>query len=230
MRFLKLCLLIGWLGCSGGGRQVEIGPPPAKQTEGLFVGPLCAARNECKCASGPADGGAGVPESDQKRFEIRLSSPNELWATVGDNKMYKDAERAEACWYVDLAPGTKVNVELRASKEYGVAATWSIKELGTKTKSYYHTLVFGCGNPGACSFDELDTKKAEFKDPKTDRCGSVKVTGLTWDTGRSPDQQYPNELLVRGTLHLYKFVPDRPHGEDCSKKQKEEHDEDNPKM
>jgi hypothetical protein len=53
---------------------------------------------------------------------------------------------------------------------------------------------------------------------------------MTWDTGRSPDQQYPNELLVHATLNIYKFVPDRPHGDDCSKKQAEEHSEDNPKM
>ena len=105
-----------------------------------------------------------------------------------------------------------------------------IRELGTKTKSFYNTLIFGCGNPGACSFDELDTQKADLKDPKHDHCGSVMIKGLTWDTGRSPDQQYPNELLVRATMKIYKFVPDRPHGEDCTKKQKEEHDVDNPKM
>src|SRR4026209_789457 len=99
MRFLWLCLLVA---CSGGARQVEIGAPPARQTDGTFVGPLCAAKNECKCASGPADGGAGFPDGDRKRFEVRVSSPNELWIKVGDNRMYKDAERAEACWFMDL--------------------------------------------------------------------------------------------------------------------------------
>jgi hypothetical protein len=225
MRFLWLTLLIG---CSGGSRQIEIGAPPAKMTRGTFAGPLCSGET-CKCASGPADGGAGVPEDGKKRFEVRLSSPYELWMQVGDNQLYKDAEKPDACWYMDLATGD-TQVEMRASKQYGVAATWTIRELGTKTKSFYDTLVFSCGNPGACSFDELDTKKADYKDPKRDRCGSVKVLGLTWDTGRSPDQQYPNELLVRARLNVYKFVPDRPHGEDCSKKQTEEHNEDNPKM
>jgi hypothetical protein len=215
--------------CSGGSKQVDIAAPPDKVTRGTFSGPLCTAGDTCKCASGPADGGAGVPQEGKKRFEVRLNSPNQLWIKVGDHQMYKDAEKPEACWYVDLVPGT-TPVEMRASEPNGVAATWSIKELGTKTKSYYDTLIFGCGNPGACSFEELDAKKAELKDPKTDRCGSVKIKGLTWDTGRSPDMQYPSELLVRGTLHIYKFVPDRPHGEDCAGKQKEEHDEDNPKF
>jgi hypothetical protein len=226
MRFFFVCLL---LGCSGGGRQIEIGAPPAKESTGVFAGPLCTG-DTCKCASGPADGGAGVPDDGKKRFEVRLNSPYELWVKVGDNRMYKDAERVEACWYMDLPAPGETTVEMRASKEHGVAGTWSIRELGTQTKSYYDSLVFSCGNPGACSFEELDGKKAELKDPKHDHCGSVIVRGLLWDTGRSPDQQYPNELLVRATLKIYKFVPDRPHGEDCTKKQQEEHDEDNPKM
>jgi len=219
--------LLFLLACSGSARQIEIGAPPEKVTRGVFAGPLCDG-DRCKCASGPADGGAGVPTDGKKRFEVRLNSPNQLWIRVGDNHMYKDAERPEACFYVDL-PSGNAEVEMRASEPHGVAATWTIRELGTQTKSFYDTFTFSCGNPGACSFEELDTKKPEYKDPKRDRCGSVKVKGISWDTGRSPDQMYPDELLVRATLDIYKFEPDRPHGEDCSGKQKQEHDEDNPK-
>src|SRR5262245_41847227 len=160
-----LCLLVA---CSGSARQIEIGPPPAKATQGVFAGPLCSG-DTCKCASSPAD--AGVPEDARKRFEVRLNSPYELWMKVGDNQMYKDAEKVEACWYIDLASGD-TPIEMRASHEHGVAATWSIREIGTKTKSFYDSFKFSCGNPGACSFDELDEKKAEYKDPKRDRCGS----------------------------------------------------------
>ncbi len=220
-----LCLLFA---CSGSAHQIEIGAPPAQVTEGVFAGPLCSG-DRCTCANGPADGGAGVPTDDKKRFEIRLDSPNQLWIQVGDNRMYKDAERPTACFYVDL-PSGDTQVEMRASEPHGVAATWEIRELGTQTKSYYDTFTFSCGNPGACSFEELREKKAEYADPKRDRCGSVKVKGLAWDTGRSPDELYPSELLVRATLDIYKFVPDRPHGADCSKKQAEEHGEDNPKF
>lgn len=219
-----LCLLFA---CSGGAQQLEIGAPPERATRGVFAGPLCSG-DRCRCASGPEDGGAGVPTDGKKRFEVRLSSPDELWIRVGDNYMYKDAERAEECFYIDLASG-EVPVEMRASKPYGVAATWTIRELGTVTKSFYDTFQFSCGNPGACSYEELDTKKAEYKSSKRDRCGSVKVKGVVWTSKRSPDQLYPAELLVRATLDIYKFVPDRPHGADCSKKQQEEHDEDNPK-
>lgn len=196
-------------------------------TQGTFAGPLCSG-STCKCRDGGGD--AGVPTNLDKRFEVRLNSPQQLWAKVGNNQMYKDAERVEACFYIDLPAGKETSVELRASDPNGVAASWSIRELGTKSKSWYDTFLFNCGSPGVCSFDELDGKKAELKDPKQDRCGSTKVKSITWDTGRSPDQLHPSELLVRATLKVYNFVPMRAHGDDCSKKQDEERAEDNPKM
>jgi hypothetical protein len=228
LRFLSLTAL---LACSGSAKQIEIGPTPAKQSSGAFAGPLCGSADGCTCRelTAAADGGAGVPTDGTKRYEVRMKSPNQLWAKVRDNVMYKSAERVEACFYVDLPTGDNP-VELRASEPNGVAASWEIRELGTQTKSWYDTFIFECGNPGVCSFEELDGKKAEYKDPKADRCGSTKIKGILWDTGKSPDQLHPSELLVRATLNIYKFVPDRPHGDDCSKKQKEEHDEDNPKM
>lgn len=226
MRFLWLIALTA--ACSGGNRQVDISAPPAKTTRGTFSGPLCNGEScTCRNLTSPGDGGAGMPDDGHKRFEVRLKSPNQLWAKVGDNAMYKSNERPEACWYVDL-PSGDTQVELRASEPNGVAASWTIRELGTVTKSWYETFLFDCGNPGVCSFEELDSKKEELKNPKRDRCGSVKVKGITWDTGRSPDQLHPSELLVKATLDVYKFVPTRPHGEDCSKKQAEEHTEDNP--
>jgi hypothetical protein len=215
--------------CSGGSQQIDIGPPPATLTQGVFAGPLCSG-DRCRCRQGEGDGGAGVPEQPgYKRFEFRLASSQPLWLKVRDNVMYKDAERAEECFYLDL-PSGDTQLEMRASQPNGVSAEWTVKELGTQTRSWYDTFTFNCGNPGVCSFDELRDKKIEYKDPKRDRCGSVKIKGLTWDTGRSPDQLYPSELLVRATLDVYRFEPDRPHGADCGKKQASEHAEDNPKM
>ncbi len=228
MRFLLPSLLGVWA-CSGGAHQIEIGAPPARTTQGTFAGPLCSGAS-CKCrdASAPGDGGAGVPTDGSKRFEIRLTSAQQLWIKVRDNLMYKSPERPEECFYIDLPSGESV-VEMRASEPNGVAGEWSIRELGTQTKSWYDTFTFNCGQPGVCSFEELREKRAEYGDPKRDRCGSVKAKGVVWDTGRSPDQLHPSELAVKVTLDVYKFVPDRPHGDDCGKKQKAEHDEDNPK-
>jgi len=213
--------------CGGGASQIEIGPTPPRAVTGTFAGPSCNGAT-CKCASSAAE--IGVPEqAGVKRFEVRLNSPQAIWIKVRDNQMFKDAERAEACFYVDLPIGD-TPIEMRASDPNGVSAAWSIKELGAQTQSLYESFTFNCGAPGVCSFDELRDKKAEYSDPKRDKCGSVKIRGLTWDTGKSADQLHPSELLVRATLNVYKFIPDRPHGEDCAQKQQAEHDEDNPKM
>ncbi|HTR55358.1 MAG TPA: hypothetical protein VMJ10_31985 [Kofleriaceae bacterium] len=208
--------------CGGAATQIAIPPTPPQITQGVLSGPLCAA-DHCTCreVTATGDGGAGVPEGRKKRFEIRLGpSPQELWAKVGPNTLYKSAERAEACFYLDLASGD-TPVELRASSPAGVSAAWTIRELGAKTQSWYDTFKFSCGSPGVCSFDELDEAKQSYASMKhgvEDMCGSVKVRGLTWDTGRSPDNLHPNELLVRLALSVYKRVPTQPHGDpSCGK-------------
>src|SRR3569623_3700002 len=90
--------------CSGTAHQISIGPPPAKVTDGILSGPLCAG-TECKCRdlNAAGDGGAGVPAAAaHTRFEIRMTSPLELWATVGTNHLYKSPEQAEACIFFVL--------------------------------------------------------------------------------------------------------------------------------
>ena len=212
--------LVAILACGQDRKMIAIGPTPAKATTGALAGPLCTAES-CKCAASPAD--AGVPEAPgAKRFEIRLGpTPHELWATLPGRVLYKSPERAEMCFYVDLAPGSHT-VELRASQESGVAAAIAISELGAATQSAYATFRFSCGSPGGvCSFEELDGKKAEYKGVKEnvhDPCGSTKVRELVWDTGRSPDQLVPSELAMRLVLQVYKFAPDKPHGDpSCGK-------------
>ncbi|HEY0251331.1 MAG TPA: hypothetical protein VGC41_07370 [Kofleriaceae bacterium] len=209
--------------CGGTAHQVTIGPPPARSTEGVFVGALCNG-TECKCrdlGGGGGDGGVGVPaDAAHKRFEIRLSSPNELWAQVGTNRLYKSAERPDACWYVDL-PSGKTPVELRASNKDGAAGAWAIRELGTKTKSYYDSFVFTCGVPGVCSFEELDRTKAEYASMKKnlhDPCGSTKIRDLTWDQSKAPDGDHPTDVVVRLALDVYRFAPWKEHGDEtCGK-------------
>jgi hypothetical protein len=186
-------------------------------TQGVLSGPLCEG-DHCRCRDlrAPGDGGAGTPDDVKKRFEVRLGpSPQELWANVGGTQLYKSAERPEACFYVDL-PSGDTPIELRASDPSGVAAAWTIRELGTKTKSWYDSFSFACGAPGVCSFDELDENKEHYEHLKhhvEDMCGSVKIRSLTWDTGKAPDQQHPNDLLVRVALSVYKRAPTQAHGD-----------------
>lgn len=221
--FLSVALVLatGTLGACGGSnpKQLEFGPIPPRESTGTFVGATCQGV-ECSCKSDGAD--IGTPEGDgKKRFEIRLGSPYELWASAPGVTMYKDKERAEKCFYVDLPPGEHT-VRMQAANDTGVAATVTVSELGTKTRAWYDTFRFTCGNPGACSFQELDARKAELAAATDrnvyDKCGSVKVKNVVWDTGKSPDQQYPSQLVVQFTLHVYKFAPEYPPGDpSCGK-------------
>lgn len=168
----------------------------------------------CSCRKGADD--AGFPDGARKRFELRLLSAQQLWVKLpGDTMLYKNAERPEACFYVDLAPGQHP-IELRASDANGVSAELIVRELGTKTKSWYDTFRFECGNPGVCSFEELDNLKTEYDASVRnlfDQCGSTKVKSILWDHGKAPDGLHPSELVVRATLDVYKFAPWKPHGD-----------------
>jgi hypothetical protein len=204
------------IGCGGDRQQIAIGAPPAKATEAVLAGPLCTG-DRCKCRSGADD--AGEPAPGQKRFEIRLKSAQQLWMTIHGMRLYKSAEAPEACYYVDL-PSGDTPVEMRASDANGVSAEWTISEYGSKAKTWYDTFRFECGNPGVCSFDEIASKKAEYGGlPRGlhDACGSTRLKGISWDTGKAPDNEHPSELLVRLTLDVYKFLPEKAHGDDCAK-------------
>jgi hypothetical protein len=213
----SLVFALGIAACGASTTQISIGPPPPPSTSGVLAGPLCAG-DHCNChdEAAPGDGGAGAPIDDaHKRFEIRLKSPQAIWATVGQTRMYKSVERAEACFYVDL-PAGETPVELRASDPNGAAGAWEIHELGTKTKSYYDTFSFNCGVPGVCSFDELNDTKQQLAAKKKnvqDLCGSTRIRQLTWDTGHAPDQMHPDDLVVRLHLDVYKWAPYKEHGD-----------------
>jgi hypothetical protein len=214
MRLATIALAI--LGCSGGGKsQIQIGPAPMKLTKGVLTGATCN-EGRCKCRSGPEDGGVGLPEDGRKRFEIKMESAYDLWVMLpGGTVLYKDPEQTTACFYVDLAPG-KHPMTVRASHKNGVSLAVEVHELGTKTKSWYDTFTFACGHPGVCSFDELDRKKKDLSNiPRGlwDKCGSTKIKGVQWDHGRSPDQQYPEDLQVELSLDVYKFPPWKQHGD-----------------
>ena len=207
--------VLGLASCGGGRTQIEIGPPPAKMTIGTLAGPLCDGA-ACRCRTPNDD--AGVPEGARKRYEVKLGpSPHDLWVKLDDRVLYKSPERAEACFYVDLAPGQH-QVELRASNPHGVSAALAIHELGTETRSWYDTFRFSCGSPGACAFRELDDERARFAAVEKnlhDKCGSTKIKGIVWDHGKAPDQEHPSELVVRLVLDIYKFAPDQPSGSEA---------------
>jgi hypothetical protein len=204
--------------CGGGAQQLAIGPPPAQATRATLVGGLCQGE-VCSCRRGDDAAAVGAPAGlARKRFEVRLGpSPHELWLTVNHGMVvYKSPERAEACFYLDLASGANP-VELRASNPDGVSVALQIHELGTTTRSWYDTFAFSCGSPGVCAYDELVANKARYAAVKRqiyDRCGTTRVTGLSWDHGKAPDQQHPSELVVRFTLEIDEAAASKPHGDE----------------
>ncbi|HVV87432.1 MAG TPA: hypothetical protein VHE35_30530 [Kofleriaceae bacterium] len=205
--------------CGGGPKMhtITIAPPPAPMTKGTLAGPLCGA-DKCTCRdpSAPADGGAGVPADGLKRFEVHVGPiEHDLWVTIDDTVLYKSEARAEECFYVDLAPGEHA-VTIRAHHDGGISAAVQLREYAAATQSWYDTYDFSCGVPGVCAADDLDAYKASLsKYPRGihDPCGSVKIRGLTWDTGVAPDQVHPNDLALGLTLAIYKFPPKAPHGD-----------------
>lgn len=211
-------VLVALAACSSGQTQISIDPPPAPVTKAVLAGPLCGPDGTCKCRDETAagDGGAGEPDGARKRFEIKLGpTDNDLWAIVDGQVLYKSKERPTDCFYLDLPSGDH-QVTLRASRPNGVQAGMAISEYGVGPKSWYKTLKFTCGIPGVCSHDELGEIKVDNKQYKGgihDPCGSVRIRGLTWDTGVAPDQLHPEDLVVRLTLDIYKFKPDRATGD-----------------
>jgi hypothetical protein len=203
--------------CGGAQQKVEIDPPPLAMTRATLSGPLCEAE-VCRCRDdeAPGDGGAGAPDDPAvKRFEFRVGpAANPLWVTVDGQVLYKSEQRALDCFYLDLRPG-KHQVVLRASRDGGLSAAFSVSEYGAATRSWYETFRFSCGSPGTCSHDEIDEEKARYAGYGRgvhDPCGSVKVRDIAWDTGRAPDNLHPSDVQLELTLDVYKFPPRFPHG------------------
>lgn len=193
--------------CSGAGP----GPMPPvgdRLTTGTLRGPLCRGQY-CECKSTAAQPGRATPP--YKRFEITAGpADNELWVTVGDNRLYKSNERATDCFYIDLLPG-KHHVTLRARGKAAVGANLEISEMGAKGPWWYRTFSFSCGS-NVCDGPQLEQWKSaiEALGTKHDPCGSTKVLGVRYQTGRKPDGLHPADLFVELDLEVYKFVPDKP--------------------
>jgi hypothetical protein len=213
---MRACLWLVILTACGGTAAPTMPPTPPRQTTGVIAGGLCNGdKCTCKPANAEGDGGVGVPAGAEKRFEIRLTSAQELWAKVGGTAMYKSREQTEACFYVDLTSGD-TPVEVRSSDKVGASVDFTIRELGTKTKSWYDTFHFNCGHPGACSYDELDAFKKDYTaniHHVADVCGSTKIKGLTWNAQHAPDAEHPGDLLVSLVLDVYKRAPEFAHGD-----------------
>ncbi|HYU16345.1 MAG TPA: hypothetical protein VEL05_09745 [Candidatus Acidoferrum sp.] len=222
VRRLFAAALLG--GACGGGQGGAQGGAPGGaavktelplRTEAMLAGPLCKGA-ACQCRED--DDAAGSPSAGHKRFELRLGpSDDPLWVTVDGMVLYKSGERPDACFYVDLRPGEHP-VTLVGKGKDGLSAALSVAEQGGAEDAtwWYRTFDFQCGTPGECDLETIEAWKREVSalGGKQDPCGSTKVKGIGWETGRMPDRTHPDEIELRLTLEVYKFVPANPPGSD----------------
>lgn len=202
---LTLAALLA-VACSG---ATDAMPPVGERmTTGTLRGPLCKSQF-CACKQSPRD--AGAPAGSLKRFELRAGpADNEMWVTVDGNSLYKSKERVTDCFYIDLGPG-KHHVTLRAQGKAAVGANLDISELAPKNWWWYQTFNFECGS-NVCDVPQLEQWQSETADlgTKHDPCGSTKILGVKYQTGRLPDGLHPVDLFVELDLQVYSFVPDKP--------------------
>lgn len=187
---------------------------PPRVTRATLAGPLCQG-TDCRCRTDAADAGAPANAS-VKRYEVVLGpSDDELWASIGGMVLYKSRERARECFYLDLPSPGEHAVTLRAHGDAGYGARMTIRERKADAAAWYSTFEFVCGAPGACNKQQLREFRAsldQYKRGIHDPCGSTKIQGLEWDTGRMPDIRVPNDLYLQLVLKVYEFAPENPPG------------------
>jgi hypothetical protein len=201
------------------------GPPKSNFPVPLFPGDGQATLASHRCQGGVCacrkDGGAddeeqlAVPEG-KKRWELRLtSSPGPAWVVVDGQQLRKGTESTDACWYVDLAPGDRV-VQLQglAEDKLGVVGvSLTMNEYAPEKVAWYRGAFVSCGLPsGGCSVEELREIGQLVENDRrqlTDPCGTARVSGLQWRTGRVADGVHPGEVSMGFTLTVSGRVPEQ---------------------
>jgi hypothetical protein len=176
---------------------------------GRCRGGTCTCRN--RHASGPED---PPPDEGHKRLEIRLGA-EEGTAIVESPTLGRFDAGAEACFYVDVVPGTTHDVTFvarEARPEGGVGPLLGIAEYGPKGPWWYDILEVHCAGPGGkCNRDAADEWGAEAKRRRRGRidpCGSTVITHLGWDTSGgtgSRELGIFKDFSVTFTMEVKKF-------------------------
>lgn len=206
------------LHCSGSQSTPAMPAAPDPDTRATLAGPLCESAR-CQCTDDPSK--IGPAEEGSKRFRVELGpSESQLWASIDNNVFYKSNERATACFYVDLPAGDHP-IALRAKGKGGFGAGLRISEIGGAGPWLYESFHFNCGAPGLCGMQSLRDWKESVKGVSAGKhapCGSVRILGVDWITGRMPDNLHPEDFRLQAQMKIYKFLPHHPPGtEDCVK-------------
>jgi hypothetical protein len=187
-------------------------------TTATVVGARCHD-GRCACRKGGRDDAeTAPPDADHKRFEIRvgaeggdatLDSP-----TLG--RFSSGAAGAEACFYVDVLPGTHHLLTFVAHEgrpTAGLSPSLRVAEYGPKGPYWYDVVEVHCaGALGKCTREAADAWGAEAKSRKrgrVDPCGSAVVTRLGWDTsGGTGDREggFFRDFTVSFEMEVKRFA------------------------
>jgi hypothetical protein len=193
-----------------------------------LAGARCKGGAPCKCRNKAGGDAAEAPPPDDqhKRFEIRMAGVGGGATLDSATLGHFSAGPDEACFYIDVLPGTTSDVVFTATearKEGGVGPFLTIAEYGPKGPWWYDVLTVRCEGPGGrCNRDAADAWSAEAKSRKrgrVDPCGSSVVSRLVWDTaGSTGDRELGifKDFTVRFTMEVKRFATQLPpHSKAC---------------
>jgi hypothetical protein len=143
----------------------------------------------CTCRGAVDAAESAPPDAEHKRFELRLGAGGGPATFSSPTLGELSSGAGEACFYVDVVPGTTHEVTFVARErrpEEGDSPELAIAEYGPKGPWWYEVLAVKCEGPGGhCNREAADAWSAELKTRKRGRidpCGSAVIKNLKWDT------------------------------------------------
>jgi hypothetical protein len=194
-----------------------------------LAGARCKDGAPCKCRNRVGSGEAPEvppPDEQHKRFEIRLTGVGGGAVMDSPTLGHFAADADEACFYIDVLPGTTSDVVFtatEATKEGGIGPFLDIAEYGPKGPWWYDVVNVHCPGPnGRCNRDAAEAWSAEVKGRKrgrVDPCGSSVISHLVWDTSGGIGNRELGlfkDFIVRFTMEVKRFPTQfRPHAPEC---------------
>jgi len=208
------------------------GPPPRKAvsvplftggTDAVLTGHRCVGKAGCSCRK-PGEGDLeNLPVAEgKKRYELRLeTNPGAGYVLLDGMRFYQSRETSQECWYVDLAVGDhKVQVQGVAERKGSpVGLAFTLAEYQPAGPAWYDAFTFSCGAGTGCELADLKELRRQIQVDRrkvSDPCGTARILGVSWDSGRAPDGLHPNDVTLGFTLTVSPREPEsRPWDPSC---------------
>jgi hypothetical protein len=212
---------------AAGAAVVEASPEAPGARDANLAGARCGGNGPCKCRDRSGDPAESKPpDGDHKRFEIRLAGVGGSATLDSPTLGHFAAGPDEACFYIDVIPGTTSDVTFtarEARREGGVGPMLDLAEYGPKGPWWYEILDVRCAGPGGrCNRDAADAWGAEVKTRKrgrVDPCGSTVISHLVWDTSGGTGERELGlfrDFTVKFTMEVKRFATQfRPGSTEC---------------